>query len=498
MTAYVLRAEWTKFRSVPGWLIGIVAAAIVMDLLGLFVAGASTIMCDGPGGQPRTGSACRPTLPKGPGGEYVQDSFYFVHRPLTRDGSITVRVSSLTGRYSMGPQRPPTVERAGTEPWSKAGIMVKASLKQGSAYAAMMVTGGHGVRMQYDYTHDVAGAAATRWLRLTRSGDTVTGYDSADGAHWTRVGTVRLPGPAYIGLFAASPSHTQTTRSFGGTTSTGGPSLATGVFDRVAVSTGGRWTGAPVGGEGGGGRQGFQDAGDRMIVSGSGDIVPVVPGAGAAPTATIEAHLLGAFGALIFVVVIAALFITTEYRRGLIRTTFAAVPQRGRVLAAKAAVIAAVTFVAGLAAAVVAVALGVRISRNAGNVVLGVSGWTELRVIVGTAALLAVSSVLALAVGTMVRRSGAAVAAAIVGIVLPYMLGTATVLPLGAAEWLLRVTPAAGFAIGQSIPHYSQVTADVGPPTYYPLPPWAGFGVLCAYAVAAMAGALILLRRRDA
>ena len=64
----------------------------------------------------------------------------------------------------------------------------------------MMVTGGHGVRMQYDYTHDIAGqagqasAASPRWLRLTRSGDTITGYESADGTHWTR--SARPPGRA--------------------------------------------------------------------------------------------------------------------------------------------------------------------------------------------------------------------------------------------------------------------------------------------------------------
>ena len=43
------------------------------------------------------------------------------------------------------------------------------------------------------------------------------------------------------------------------------------------------------------------------------------------------------------------MFITAEYRRGLIRTTLAASPRRGRVLAAKAIVIGAVTFAAGLA-----------------------------------------------------------------------------------------------------------------------------------------------------
>ena len=48
----------------------------------------------------------------------------------------------------------------GLQPWAKAGLIVKASTTQGSAYAAIMVTGGHGVRMQYDYTHDVAGPTA--------------------------------------------------------------------------------------------------------------------------------------------------------------------------------------------------------------------------------------------------------------------------------------------------------------------------------------------------
>ena len=72
------------------------------------------------------------------------------------------------------------------------------------------------------------------------------------------------------------------------------------------------------------------------------------------------------------------------------------------------------------------------------------------------------------------------------------------VLPLGAADWLLRVTPAAGFAIQQSMPH-AQVTADYTPGNgYFPLPPWAGFAVLCAWAALAVTLAAVALRRRDA
>ena len=60
---------------------------------------------------------------------------------------------------------------------------------------------------------------------------------------------------------------------------------------------------------------------------------------------TIAQTLTGVFAGLIAVVVVGAVFITAEYRRGLIRITLAASPRRGRVLAAKAVVVGAVTFV---------------------------------------------------------------------------------------------------------------------------------------------------------
>ena len=215
----LLHAEWTKFRTVRGWVIGMAVAALVTVLIGLLSAAGSHTSCNG--------GPCHFLNPVGPGGEAVTDSFYFAHRPLAGNGSITARVTSLTGllptasngrvRAGQGPQ---SGMHPGLEPWSKAGIIIKASTRQGSAYAAMMVTGGHGVRMQYDYTQDAAGlpgavtAASPRWLRLTRAGDTVTGYDSADGRHWTLVGTATLPGlssTVQAGLFATSPAYNVTT-----------------------------------------------------------------------------------------------------------------------------------------------------------------------------------------------------------------------------------------------------------------------------------------------
>jgi ABC-type transport system involved in multi-copper enzyme maturation permease subunit len=405
--------------------------------------------------------------------------------------------------------------KPGLQPWSKAGIILKQNTTQGSAYVAIMVTGSHGVRLQYNYTADIAGpadtqtaisAASPRWLRLTRTGGTFTGYESADGTHWTTVATVHLAwlsGTVQAGLFATSPDHSVTSTHLGGASSSGGPTRATAVFDHITLpggSAGAAWSGTQAGG-GGPDHQGlgFQQTADTVTVTGSGDIAPVVGGAGGGGGQGIERTLIGAFAGLIVLIVLATLFITSEYRRGLIRTTLAASTHRGRVIAAKAIIIGAVSFLAGLAAAAVAVPLGEHILRANGNAIYPVSTLTEMRVIVGTAALLAVVAVLALAVGAILRRSATAITLVVAAIVLPYILATAQALPAGASQWLLRLTPAAGFAIQQSFTQYPQVAAAYTPSNgYYPLTPWAGFAVLCGYTAAALALAVYFIRRRDA
>jgi hypothetical protein len=84
-------------------------------------------------------------------------------------------------------------------------------------------------------------------------------------------------------------------------------------------------------------------------------------------------------------------------------------------------------------------------------------------------------------------------------IVLPYLLATASVLPVTAGQWLLRVTPAAGFAIMQSIPAYPQVLYPYAPADgYFPLAPWAGLAVLLGWVAVALALAARRIRRGDA
>jgi ABC-type transport system involved in multi-copper enzyme maturation permease subunit len=520
----LLRAEWIKFRSVRGWVIGMILAALLTIFLGVFAAANASIGCQINGGPAKSGKACLPYVPHGPGGEVVTDSFSFVRQPLTGNGTLTARVTSLTGKRA----NLATSGRAapvgnglvpGLTAWAKAGIIIKQSTHQGSAYAAMMVTGAHGVRMQYNFTGDIAGtpgsvsAAHPRWLRLTRSGDTITGYDSADGTHWTQVGSVQLtglPSTVQVGMFATSPGYTVTQNSFGGSSNSGGPAQATGAFDRVSLAgtAPGTWAGTTVGGGGpaGGGPAGGQGSapythtGGTFTVTGSGDIAPVTPGPGSAfPSVTIEQSLVGAFLGLIVIVVIAAMFFSTEYRRGLIRTTLAATPRRGAVLAAKAVVIGAVAFVIGLVAALVSIAVGVPKEENQGQVLLTAPVLTEVRVIVGTAAMLAVAAVFAVALGAILRRSAAAITIAVVIVVMPFLLTVLNVVPAGLGDWLLRVTPAAGLAIEQSIPRYFQVTTVTSPAQgSYPLSPYAGFAVLCLWAAAALVLALVMLRRRDA
>ena len=95
--AQLLRAEWTKFRTVRGWVIGMVVAAAGHRAARRCSPGrAASAACSG---ADSPSLAC-PAPPTGPGGEAVTDSFYFVHQPLAGNGSITVRVTSLTGLYS--------------------------------------------------------------------------------------------------------------------------------------------------------------------------------------------------------------------------------------------------------------------------------------------------------------------------------------------------------------------------------------------------------------
>jgi ABC-2 family transporter protein len=531
---HLLRAEWTKFRTVRGWVIAMVAAALLTALAVVALAGVSA-------GSQNAGA--NPTVAIGPGGEAVTDDFYFVHQSLDGNGSITARVTSLLTELPLTSPAPHIAV-----PWAKAGIIIKAGTRPGSAYAAVMATPAHGVRMQYDYTHDTAGlpgtvsAASPRWLRLTRSGDTITGYDSADGKHWAKIASASLAGlPATVqaGLFVTSPPLLVVNGTLscpGGACSAAAPAQtfasnsslssyatqAAAAFDHVSLQgqrsakgdgeLGGAWRGGQIGFPTGIAficapspghfcpktpAGGFKKSGGTFTMAGSGDIAPYVTDVD--PLGTV---LKGSLAGLLTVVALGALFITAEYRRGLIRTTFAASPRRGRVLAAKAIVIGLVTFAAGLAGAAVALPVAENKLHSGGWASSVYPVWSltssrGLQIVVGTAGLLAVAAILALSAGAVLRRSAGAITAVVVLLIVPLILGA--ILPQGPADWLLRLTPAAAFGLQQGTLHYSQMTNVCQPINgCFPLAPWEGFAVLCAWGAAALGIAVFLLRRRDA
>jgi hypothetical protein len=181
----------------------------------------------------------------------------------------------------------------------------------------------------------------------------------------------------------------------------------------------------------------------------------------------------------------------------MIRTTFAASPRRGRVLAAKALVLGGATFVAGLVACLAAFLLAQPTLRanGYGPPAFPRASLTDgpvLRAVIGSAAVLALVAVLGLAAGAILRRSAGAITAVILLLVLPQLVAAA--LPVSAGRWLQRLTPSAGFAIQQTVERGLCLPED----GCFPEGPWLGFGVLCAYVAVALAVAFWLLRRRDA
>jgi hypothetical protein len=112
---------------------------------------------------------------------------------------------------------------------------------------------------------------------------------------------------------------------------------------------------------------------------------------------------------------------------------------------------------------------------------------TVVRVVVGVGVLFALAAVFSFALGALLRRTWLAVTTAVATVVLPYVLAAVPLFPDELSRWLLRVTPAAGFAVQQTTVEYPQVVHHFAPSSgYFPLAWWAGLAVLGAYAAAVL------------
>jgi ABC-2 type transport system permease protein len=187
--------------------------------------------------------------------------------------------------------------------------------------------------------------------------------------------------------------------------------------------------------------------------------------------------------AVIAVSVLGVLAFSAEYSTGLIRTTFTAAPRRRAVLAAKAAILGAVTLAAGeLVAFVSFFEAQAILARQDQGVSLGRPGVAGAVLAAGL--LLCVCALLGLALGSIIRHTAGGIAATIAVIIVPSVLG---LLP---APWSGRL---GRFTLLDAA---RQVTA-LHPAANLFSPGWSLL-VLLAWPAVGLAAAAILITRRDA
>jgi ABC-2 type transport system permease protein len=201
----------------------------------------------------------------------------------------------------------------------------------------------------------------------------------------------------------------------------------------------------------------------------------------------------GAGMAELTVAVLGVLIITGEYTTGQVRSSFAAVPGRIPVLAAKGLVLAvavALTSLVGLAAAWLStLAWHDRLDAS-----LDLGNSEDLRILLGFPLFLATAGLLALAIGALLRRTPGALAT-----VLGLMLVVETVFQLVPLRFFELVRPFLPFSAGGRLVSNQETIDNLNSvPDIAHLTAWQGYGVMAAWVVVLLVAAGVLLRRRDA
>ncbi len=124
-----------------------------------------------------------------------EDWFYYVYEAVSGDIDFRARVQYIS------------------EGWASSGIMIRKNLTSGSPFAASLITryeGGRFALRKEAYTPypavDVPSLTEGHWLRLVKTGNSVTNYISDDGINWNQIGTetVEFGESFYVGISSMS------------------------------------------------------------------------------------------------------------------------------------------------------------------------------------------------------------------------------------------------------------------------------------------------------
>ena len=348
----VLWAEWAKFRTVrgldhrarprrSGHLLPLLRDGGWPQYRGLLRSPRGVAVC---------ASAPRTVVPTGPGGEGVADTYEFVHRTLTRDGTVTGRDHLACGRdLHQRVQRP----RIGPPP--RTGVMGQGRAPTHPEHQARVgLCRGDGHRRPrrpvpvqlHARPPGVAGRVTTSTPSMAAPGS-IRRHDHRLHLH-QRAALDRswLSRPIGAAGNCTGRALRHLARQFQGYT--GYPTLATAAIDHITVDgslASNSWLGQDIGT----GRTSFYPtvatgsyhySGTSVVVSGSGDIAPaVVQGPMGTHTAS-SSLMLGLIVGLFMVIVVAAMFVTASTPR-VDPHHLHHDPARGRVLAAKGLVVGA-------------------------------------------------------------------------------------------------------------------------------------------------------------
>ncbi|MFE2581931.1 ABC transporter permease [Streptomyces sp. NPDC059378] len=182
-------------------------------------------------------------------------------------------------------------------------------------------------------------------------------------------------------------------------------------------------------------------------------------------------------------IVFGVLVVSNEYSTGMIRTSLAAVPQRGTFLASKIAVATVLALIVGMVTSFAAFFLG---QAMLGSLRTEIGEPGVLRAVIGGGLYMTLIAMFSMGIATMLRSPMLSL-----GILMPFFFLISNILAnVDATKRIGRFLPdQAGGRIMRVVQRLDDDT---------PYGPWGGLGIMVLWVIAALLGGYLVLRNRDA